>query len=229
MINEINSSMRAPTVQKVLDSIRDKIIMLEYKSGDMLTENNLSEEYNVSRGSVRSALVLLENEGLISTLSNGRKYVIGLTEKFIEDLYETRIMLEREAALYCINKNILDLSPLANVLTKFYTLATAPTDSIYLNRAIINTSFHRAIFETCTNRSLLQCFETIEPMLFALAKLNYCTLGDSCDNSVLIQTHTQILELIMKRDVIVADEITRHITVAKIESIAGMKNRISLG
>lgn len=223
MTSEISGSMRAPTVLKVLENIRDKIIMQELKHGDMLTENNLAADYNVSRGSVRSALVLLENEGLISTLSNGRRSVVGINEKFIDDLYETRIALEREAAFCCIKQPVLDLSPLAGALTKFYTLKTAPTEIVYLNRAIVNTYFHRAIFKTSGNRSLLQCCETIEPMMFALAKLNYKTLGDACDDDELVRTHTLILELISKKDVTVAEEITKHISLAKVESIAGMK------
>lgn len=97
MAKTINSIDRTATVANVVDAIRNKIILQEYPAGQKLTELALSAEYKISRGSVRTALQVMENEGLIATLPNGRKLVVGITEKFVTDLYETRGMLECES------------------------------------------------------------------------------------------------------------------------------------
>lgn len=228
MRSEINSVERTPTVGKVLEGIRDEIFMLELRSGDMFTESALAEKHAVSRGSIRSALLILENEGLISTLSNGRKVIAGINEKFIADLYETRILLEQKAAEICIAKQDIDCTPLATAITRFYTLQSGFKDDLTLERARANTGFHHALFETAGNSSLLQCWETLEPLLHALVKLNCATLGEKNDDAHSVRSHTVILEMILRRNAQVIDEIKQHVGVAIGESIDGYRQRLKV-
>ena len=228
MRSEINSVERTPTVGKVLEGIRDEIFMLELKSGDMFTESALAEKHEVSRGSIRSALLILENEGLISTLSNGRKVIVGINEKFIEDLYETRMLLEQKAAEICVVRRNVDCTPLAQAITRFYTLQSCGKADLTLERAQANTGFHRALFEAAANSSLLQCWETLEPLLHALVKLNCATLGEKNDDAHSVRSHTAILEMILGRNAQVIAEIGRHVGVAVGESLDGYRQRLKV-
>ncbi len=224
MEHEVSSINRTPTVGKVLEGIRDKIFQLEFKSGDSFTESSLADEYGVSRGSIRSALQKLESEGLISTRANGRKVIVGIDEKFIEGLYETRIHLERKAAEICITHQEINYTPLALALTKFYTLQSTPKESLALERSLANTGFHRALFETAGNNSLLRCWETLQPLFFALAKMNYVTLGEKNDDLRVIKQHTRILELVLKKDPGITEEIDSHIREAIDDSLKGYRD-----
>lgn len=225
-LSEINIVDRAPAAGKALTSIRDSIVMQHFRHGDMLIEAVLAEDIKVSRGSIRTAFQALEKEGLISTLPNGRKTVVGIDEKFIVDLYETRTLLEKAAARTCMGNTNIDFSRIAMALPLFYTLQTAEENIIFQKRAEANTLFHRAFFEAADNRSLLQCWETIEPILFSLAKFNYVTLGSQTDDDVLVQTHTTLLEMLLKKDKSILSEIQAHNEVAKIESLEGLEKRL---
>lgn len=228
MKTEIHSTERTHAVSKVLEGIRDEIFMLELKSGDLFTESSLAEKHRVSRGSIRPALLILENEGLISTLPNGRKAIVGINEKFIEDLYETRILLERKATMVCLEKPEIDCSHLAAAISRFYTVQSGNPDEVMQRRSFANTGFHRALFETAGNSPLLQCWETIEPMLHSLVKLNCATLDEKNDDAHNIRTHTRILEMLIGKKHGVVDEIHSHIAVAIGESIDGYHKRLKL-
>ena len=81
--------------EQVLNILRKDIMLGELKSGFHLKETILSKEMGVSRGPIREAIVKLENEGLVSTPSNGRTVVEGFSKKDIENLYNTRIQIEK--------------------------------------------------------------------------------------------------------------------------------------
>ena len=214
---------RAPTVEKATESIRDKIFMQEYRSGFLFTEALLAEEYGISRGSVRSALFVLEKEGLVATQPNGRKLVLGINERYINDLCEIRNLLECDAVRSCIVQRNLDYSRLAVSITEFYASGDVSPDDLYTRRARANTGFHRTLVEMAGNRPLMQCWDTIESSLTALAKINYITLGAKESESDLIISHTKLLEMIVKRDRGVIKELSAHILDAKQDSIDGLK------
>lgn len=79
--------------QSVLADLRMRIIAKHFESGTVISENKLSEEYNVSRSPVREALRVLEQERLIKLQRMGAK-VLGITEEDIDEIYDVRLMIE---------------------------------------------------------------------------------------------------------------------------------------
>src|SRR5699024_6343932 len=82
---------------QVLEYLRKEIILGNYLKGEYLVEVNLAKELNVSRGPVREAIAKLEAENLVEKHSNGRTVVKGFDVKDIQDLYDSRILLENHA------------------------------------------------------------------------------------------------------------------------------------
>src|SRR5699024_8234449 len=82
---------------QVLEYLRKEIILGNYSKGDYLVEESLSKKLNVSRGPIREAIVKLEAENLVEKHSNGRTVVKGFDIKDIQDLYDSRILLENHA------------------------------------------------------------------------------------------------------------------------------------
>lgn len=215
---------RSSASEIAVDGIRDKIFMQEYAGGFILTEALLAEEYDISRGSIRSALFVLEKEGLIATMPNGRRVVLGINEKYVDDLCDIRNVLECNALKCCIASPSVDYTRLAVSLTEFYTAGIVDPEELYLKRARANTGFHRTLVEIAENRPLMQCWDTIESSLTALAKINYMTLGDSLSENELVKSHMMLLELIVSRDKRVIDKLSRHVLEAKQDSIDGLKS-----
>lgn len=216
-------SSRAPAVEKVLSDIREKIIFNQFEAEQPLSESMLAEMYEVSRGSIRSAIQMLESEGLIIVGDNGRKTPARITEKFTSDLYETRIMLETEAIKICMNKSEVDSSIIATAFADFYKLYSYSGEELYILRSQINTSFHRAILRMADNIPLLKCWDTIEPLIYCIAKFNYITLAERQTNDELIKTHQLLMDLILKKDKRAFDVTRSHIKLAVDETNMGLE------
>lgn len=214
MAKTINSIDRTATVANVVDTIRNKIILQEYPAGQKLTELALSAEYKISRGSVRTALQVMENEGLIATLPNGRKLVVGITEKFVTDLYETRGMLECEAARLILAQERVDYTGLAEIVNLFNELESSPDEVIIASRSTHNERFHRILLEMSRNRPLLQCWNTLEPLITAFTNFNSQVLGAKTHKNFYINTHDKILEMLIAKDPAVIEYLSYHTKVA---------------
>ncbi|MEK4628167.1 MAG: GntR family transcriptional regulator [Solibacillus sp.] len=83
--------------KQVEQILRSRIMLLELKEGEHLKENNLAIEFNISRGPIREAIIKLEQEGLVATSSNGRTLVSKFDIRYIKNLYDVRILLEKYA------------------------------------------------------------------------------------------------------------------------------------
>ncbi|MBP2077527.1 GntR family transcriptional regulator [Oceanobacillus polygoni] len=89
--------MKKNIFNHVLEHLRKEIILGNYAVGDYLVEVKLAEELNVSRGPIREAIARLEAENLVEKYSNGRTVVKGFGVKDIQNLYDSRILLENHA------------------------------------------------------------------------------------------------------------------------------------
>ncbi len=67
----VNGSRRQ-SPQEIADALRDRIRSGDLKAGDRLpTQAELAEEFGVERGTVRQALRVLQEDGLLSNVSKG--------------------------------------------------------------------------------------------------------------------------------------------------------------
>lgn len=75
--------------EKAADEIRMKILTQEYPPGMKIVEQNLSNEFEISRGPIREALRQLEQEGL---LEYSRNIGCSVKDVTIEDVYEIYLL-----------------------------------------------------------------------------------------------------------------------------------------
>lgn len=78
-------------------SIKNNILNLTYAPGLPLTETMLAEELHMSRNPVRTALKMLQTEGLIVTDYYKSMTVKEITESDIREIYQLREVLETAA------------------------------------------------------------------------------------------------------------------------------------
>ena len=71
-------------------NLRKDILKGNLHQGEKLTEQQICDQYRVSRTPVREAFKQLELEGFIENIPNRGAFVIGLSSQDIEDLYELR-------------------------------------------------------------------------------------------------------------------------------------------
>lgn len=79
------------------ETIKNRIMNLTYPPGMPLTETKLTEDLGMSRNPVRTALKMLQSEGLIVTDFYKSMTVKEITDKDINDIYQLRELFEGAA------------------------------------------------------------------------------------------------------------------------------------
>lgn len=84
--------------EQIADDCGEMIVEGRFKGGERLTELQLAELFDVSRGPVREAIRLLEKRRLLEVLPRRGVYVRPITLTNIKDLFNVRIALAAMAA-----------------------------------------------------------------------------------------------------------------------------------
>lgn len=100
--------------------IRKMILNGELKAGDWINQVQLAEKFNISRGPIREALKILQNEGLIKHETNKGTFVATLSDQDAFEIYTLRALIEGEAAQLALpHLTSQDLSELENYIEEF--------------------------------------------------------------------------------------------------------------
>ena len=84
--------------------LKDNIMSIELKPGDLLSESDLSQKLNISRTPIREVLMRLKSEHLIEVKPQSGKYISLLDLNLIEEAVFMRYTLEKEVLREaCIN------------------------------------------------------------------------------------------------------------------------------
>ena len=142
----------APLSTDLFVRLRDDIVLGKLKRGYKLTEQNICDQYKVSRTPVREALRQLEAEGLIETVPNRGAFVIGFSSQDLSDMYLLRSAYEIQAVRWAIER-ITDeeLEALEETFDfmEFYTMKNDIEKMLN-----INTGFHQIIYSASHNKML---------------------------------------------------------------------------
>ena len=92
---------------KAYHTIKTNILNLTYPPGMPLTEAILTEELEMSRNPVRTAIKMLQAEGLIVSGYHKSMTVKEITDKDIEEIYQLRELFEGSAFKLIFSSNSL--------------------------------------------------------------------------------------------------------------------------
>lgn len=85
--------MAKKSQEEIYEQLRERICLLQYAPGAVLSENALAAEFGVSRTPVRSALRRLEFEGLVTSMAGVGTIVASVDLKFLKEVYALRMKL----------------------------------------------------------------------------------------------------------------------------------------
>lgn len=81
----------------VVEALTQSILGNEYEPGERIAEANLAARFEVPRPTVRSALAVLQEQGLLKREPNRSVYVPRFDRADIEDIFSMRLLIETEA------------------------------------------------------------------------------------------------------------------------------------
>jgi DNA-binding GntR family transcriptional regulator len=133
-------------------NLRKDILQGKLHQGEKLTEQQICDEYNVSRTPVREAFRQLELEGFIETIPNRGAFVVGFSKQDIQDMYELRKSYELLAVKWAIERITKEEYEKLEEAFEFMEFYTQKKD--YEKMLNINMSFHELIYKASHNKML---------------------------------------------------------------------------
>lgn len=140
--------------QKIYAEIRERICLLQYPPGDMISENALATEFDVSRSRMRRVMWQLESEGLVNISKGSGAVITAVDIKSLKEVYVVRqklIELVGELRPARITPDII--STLQDILKQTHQM-TDRHEPVAL--AKLYYAFHREMLNTIRNTFLKQ-------------------------------------------------------------------------
>lgn len=139
------------------DQIKDRILRLSYPPGMALTETMLTQELGMSRNPIRTALKMLQSEGLIVTDYYKSMTVREISEKDIYDIYQLRELFEGEAFKMIFETGRAEEFSY-RIESKVVNMCAAAND--IFNWEVADTAMHLEIISIFDNERITKFYES---------------------------------------------------------------------
>lgn len=173
-----------------------RILSGELIPGAKLSEAEIADSFNVSRGPVREAFRALEAEGLVRTEKNRGVFVRQVSVAEADEIYQVRAGLDRTIG-HLVAESItpVELVELRELLKKMSQAAKARNVDEYYP---LNVRFHERLAELARNRTLLATYRRLVNALHLYRRETLAEVAESFPIST--REHADIVEALARRD-----------------------------
>jgi DNA-binding GntR family transcriptional regulator len=199
---------RPPTLTAATaKNIQDAILRGDFAPGEPLPEADLSKRLEVSRGTVREALRLLQQQGgPIEIIPHRGAFVTKLSLERAKEIYTLRSLLEPHAVRLAMEQKAYrapDLLELEKLIQRLEELEKEGNNSELIETDL---EFHRVFTKRCNHQLLLEVVGNLQSQTLILIFNTKLYRSDMVPDSV---SHRAILEGIRSGDPLAAEEIVR--------------------
>ena len=179
--------------------VRSMIMSKKLIPGQKIVQDKLAENLGISRTPLRSALQMLEGEGLIESVPRRGVIVKEFSDKGVLEIYDCRIALESTAIrLFTERASEKEVSQLRALFQPF---VEGKINKVAYQKA--DTKFHDAIIRGCGNNFLNKLFRQGN-LLVCIDLIGLLRLPEET-----LQEHMDIIDAIEKRDVDLAESLAK--------------------
>jgi DNA-binding GntR family transcriptional regulator len=183
----------------VARTLADEISRGQLRAGSNLPEVALAERLGVSRGTVREALRLLTDGGLVEVIPHRGVFVAEISPKRVREVIGLRMLLEPYAARLAVEGGQLQGSGMVAIresLQWMHYLASAPDDAAAFVDADLR--LHETISSYCDNDTLLSVLTMIRSQVRRFMFWGH--IYDHSDVQVEYQHHQHLVEVLESGD-----------------------------
>jgi len=203
-MNELKSSNKNTNLgTHIVTTLKERIMRWEYPPGHRFTEEELCQEFGVSRSPIREALRALTVSGFVEKMPHRGHKVRQLDIHQIDELYEVRLALELYV-VECLAQRHMQTEQTEALKQTWTRVLGECRESEELAR--MDEVFHETLTQAMGNGTLLQQLRTINERLFILRMIDF-TIPERVTNTS--KQHVAILEQIAAGDVAGAREAMR--------------------
>lgn len=149
-----------PAASQIFGFIRDAIISMELRPGQMISETALAQQFGVSRTPVREALIQLSQIGFVEVLPQRGTYVTKFSMDKILEARFIREALETAVVTYLVQA---DESTRLQAVTRCEAILDAQKDAAQQDDAMrfqqLDDEFHQALSQSTPFPRLAQLIE----------------------------------------------------------------------
>lgn len=189
---------RRGLAHEAADRIRESIFEGQVPPGAALREVELASSLDVSRGSVREGLAILEREGLVHSEWHRGARVIGLSPADVDEVYSVRAALERLATRTAADRatpeRIVELSVLVGAMER--ALASGADSPTLLS---LDMAFHDRVYETAANSRLTEAWHGVRSQVY-LFQLTRIRLGHAQYRAAVVDEHRDLVRMLGRGD-----------------------------
>lgn len=187
--------------EHVVDELRGAIFRGTFPRGTRLREPALAAQFGVSRGPIRDALVVLEQEGLVVSEPRRGVRVAKLTRSDVEEIYEVRRALEivaaRRAAVRMTPPAAAGMRSIVERMGEHFDA----DDLIAVSH--LDVSFHDSIFQVAASARLSEAWRALRSQvtLFLVSRNSFA----ETDRGIVVEEHKSIIEALEMADADLAE------------------------
>lgn len=208
------------TPEAIASALRNAILHGRLRSNQPLRQDQIAEQFGVSKIPVREAMVQLRAEGLIAFLPNRGFVVSELSPAEVEEIYVMRMALETKALERAIpNLRSTDFIRAASVLD----ISEVEDDSAQWSE--LNWEFHSTLYQAAQWPRLLGAIEVLHNNV---ARYLLIYLGSLSARDASQAEHKKMLQACKKRDVgLAAHILQRHLAHASNRLVSFLSKNVA--
>lgn len=193
----------------VARTIEEAIARGEFPPGSSIVESRLCDQINVSRGTLREALRLLQDRGLVEMIPHQGAIVSTLNSRKAREIYTLRMVLESYAVRLAMERKAYTqeaLDEIHKALERLFELADQGNPALLIEG---DMEFHRLLCCHCDHDMLLSMLDglQLQTRRFVLFTKLYQT-----DLQTEAETHKPIWEALLTGDSGIAEKaVENHI------------------
>ena len=189
----------------VYDQLKSMICSTSIKPGEQINIEHIAEEMGVSRTPVREALLRLQQDGLVRSVSRVGYFCTSITKRDIREMFELREMLEAFAARKATT-NLSD-EDLTHLRQSFEPLSLEIADGQYQNFLDSEIQFHTLLVNRASNRKILEVMNALYDHMLRVRILSLFSHEHVVQS---FDEHMVILDALERRDAVAAEAAMAH-------------------
>ncbi len=212
---------KIPCSEEAYHKIKEMIINLHFRPGEIIYTLELSKELNISRTPTREALVKLAQEGLLNYTDSRKFRVVEVTEELVRDIYELRLSFEIMAMRGIIDKiGDRDIEFLESNISQ---MKSAYEDKKVKDFFNLDNQFHN-YYVNLYHNNLMKGF--LNQLTDQQQRIRYITVYVDGRMSLTIPEHEEILHALKERNLEKVEKaVAGHIKHTEDTTIQFLKNK----
>jgi DNA-binding GntR family transcriptional regulator len=192
---------------RAYEHTKARILDGRYAQGELIAEGEVSEAIGLSRTPVREAFLRLEAEGMLRLYPKRGALVVPISAADVEDVMETRLLLERFAIRRAIELDLELSEALAGAIAEQERHAAAGDQVAFVDA---DREFHRVFVAATGNAIVLQTHDSLRDQQ---NRMGLAALSAGADRMArIVEQHREIVAAVEARDLARAEAlIDRHL------------------